>query len=201
MVHIFCSSSFLLPFCSLDLSGIIDSSALAGQKSTHAALETAVRTYIADHLTEFQVEGADDEVPEDEQPSSVVASPNNPQAGSSPAALPTSTGEKLSQKAVDDGTFFQYGVDSLTKGLAQLFKGIQVIIESLFGSLGVHGAFGVIVFLLLLSNIWTYTSLQGARDPAGGPRLAPRTPILRSTRGSDKQVSAESVADAVRGKW
>ena len=42
-------------------TGIIEKSAVDGQKTYHRDLETAMRQYIKEHATEFQVEGDDDE--------------------------------------------------------------------------------------------------------------------------------------------
>lgn len=187
---------FPFPSCSI-LSGIIDSSALAGQKATHAALERAIRTYIADHITEFQVEGVDEEEADQSTLATQPPSTADTRTGvSTTSALSPNSVDKLAQKTVDDGTFFQYGVDSLTNGIKQLFDGLVAIFESGFNSLGLYGAFGILVAVLVASNIWTYTSLQASR-------VAPRKPVIKFTANAHAPggpSSADSVADAIKGE-
>lgn len=165
-------SDHTLPFA---FSGIIDSSALAGQKNFHAAQEIAMRAYIADHITEFQTEGIEDDDAADDpsgagdltaclSPKSpvhtkTIPEPSGPTSGGTPA-------EVAHQRKVElEGTFLQVGLDSLGSGALQIIKGFWAILEAAWTGLGAQGLLALVIALLVVSK-WVATS-RSFRDILG----------------------------------
>ncbi|KAL7414042.1 hypothetical protein BDY24DRAFT_350834 [Mrakia frigida] len=213
------NSTRVLVTCQVDwtgrsfIRGIIDSSALAGQKSFHADQETAMRSYITDHLTEFHTEGLTDDDPAslaDLDPLSPTSPPgtspiSHTATPTSPPDLDLDAQSKL-KKLSQEGWSFQYGVDTLTKGVTEIFKGLWAIGESLGSGLTMQGFFGIVIAALLISNVWTFLSLRGgggsgreeARGPPGSRGRVGGAPGRAGGRDIPSRESPDSVAEAVK---
>lgn len=156
-----------------------------------------MRAYIADHLTEFHTEGVEDDDP-DESPSSPIGGTNT----SSPTTftgtpLPTAS-TPAEKKAEQDGWSFQYGIDTFSKGVIEIGKGLWAI-----GSgMSMQGVLAMVILALVVSNVWTMVSLKGARDKEGRIRrkVVSRTSATREKSPATMGESPDSVAEAVKSE-
>jgi hypothetical protein len=182
-------------------TGIIESSALAGQKEFHGALEQAMRADITAHLTEFHLEGVEDDA-DDVGHASGPGAPGSPAPGAGGVAF---TGdhadEQAKKKAEQEGLVFQYGIDNIGKGAIEMLKGGWAIVESACGMLSLHGALALVIGVLVVSNLWTLLSLRGSQKTNTGARLtagrSQRAPPPVPRRVGSRE-SPDSVADAVK---
>ncbi|CED83409.1 Uncharacterized conserved protein, contains GRAM domain [Phaffia rhodozyma] len=175
------------------IKGIIESSALAGQKSTHGDLEIAMRTYIADHRTEFHTEGVDDG--DDLQESTLLTidpGSNSGPADSSSAVhsnnLSSSGNDSSIQNHKDqERALLQYSFDLSVQSVFAALRAVSGIVQSILTALTDisvrSGVMGAIVGILVISNIWTLVSLRGARD--GIPNELASKSGYEGTNGAD----------------
>lgn len=148
------------------IRGVIDRSAIDGQKQYHQELEKAMRKHIAAHRNEFVPKGAAD------------ASANG-DTGDTSAALDT---EELVESPIDSTSskpsdITQMAFSFLEDAFTQL-KGIRTT-----------NALGVLVVILAISNIW---SLLG---PRAEPRLPGDAQALKKHRRGTRSRKLD-VADA-----
>ncbi|KAF8684680.1 hypothetical protein RHS04_01234 [Rhizoctonia solani] len=142
-------------FIRFSLAAIIDKSATDGQKQYHVDLEKAMRSYIAAHRTEF--------VPDDvaEDPEALAAADTTISAETS---QPTQTKADRARETELRG--LQWLLDTFT-GAADVAKnsfwGGVDLIGDLTADLPGTTLLGVLVAVLLISNIWTFFSLREAR--------------------------------------
>lgn len=133
--------------------GIIEKSAIDGQKQYHADLEKAMRAYIHSHRNEFVEEGQDADgassADEDER-SSVDGS-----VWGSDVAAQAQADEAAATRARGAGGG---GV------LATVWCTLEPLVEALANQSAASLALGAVVVVLVLSNLWTLRSAGGARD-------------------------------------
>ncbi|KAK7061239.1 hypothetical protein R3P38DRAFT_3302474 [Favolaschia claudopus] len=147
------------------IKGIIEKSAIDGQKTYHSDLEKAMRTYIAEHQSEFMPEGVEVPLPEP-----------TPDAG---PASPGVTGEPISAKqreAERNRRGMQWAWDTFA-GAAQVAKTSTKGLLELIHDGWEHSTSTTIlyaaIFVLLISNVWTYTrSVDTGRVKARDRELA-----------------------------
>ncbi|WVF65961.1 hypothetical protein IAT40_000699 [Kwoniella sp. CBS 6097] len=152
------------------VKGIIEKSAIEGQKTYHDDLETGMRQYIKENSGEFAGEGGEDE----EEVAGATAE------GASEAGIDGKKGGKDSstqseaqayanssrkKRKDEDLSVLQAGLDSLTSGAKAIFSGLGGIFESISDLLAdtpfkVQNLMGLVIVILVISNIWTYTSID-----------------------------------------
>ena len=160
-----------------------------------------MRAYIAAHLTEFHLEGVEDDADDVGQANATVA-PGSPAPGSgSVTSASEHDAEQAKKKAEQEGLIFQYGIDNIGKGAIEMLKGGWAIVESACGMLSLHGALALVITVLVLSNLWTLLSLRGSQTTAVRPGRttgrSPRSPPPVPRRVGSRE-SPDSVADAVK---
>ncbi len=154
--------------------GIIERSAIDGQKVYHTALEKAIRGYIKDHQTEFVPEGVD---PAAIAPEDVAASAGLDDA-SATGLDPKQLEHERNQRA------FQWAWDTFegTMSVArQSVKGaLELIREAWDQSSSTTILYFIIVFLVI-SNIYTLMRM-GKKEESG------RRKALRTTDDNEKWI-------------
>ena len=179
------------------LAGIIEKSALDGQKTYHHALETAMRQYIKEHASEFQVEGDDGEP----APIDTVAEPVTAEVVLEEKVVVSKPGRRNREH---DANAFQAAFDSVVDGIRSLCGGIFGI-----GKMGVDVVrdlplskevlFVLLVLGLLASNIWTYTSLKQTKNMVKhDERRAKREARLGSPSTRSASIQREQMTAAVK---
>ncbi|CAE6454430.1 unnamed protein product [Rhizoctonia solani] len=139
------------------IRSIIDKSATDGQKQYHIDLEKAMRSYIAAHRTEF--------VPDD-----VVEDPEALAAADVTISAENNTSQTKADRAREtELRGLQWLLDTFT-GAADVAKnsfwGAVDLIGDVTADLPGSTLLGVIVAILLISNIWTFFSLREAKARA-----------------------------------
>ncbi|KAK6905297.1 hypothetical protein I203_106119 [Kwoniella mangroviensis CBS 8507] len=143
------------------VKGIIEKSAIEGQKTYHDDLETGMRQYIKENSSEFAVEGgAGDEEIEETNAEGQESKENQKETEASAYA-----NENKRKRKEEDMGMLQSGFDSLISGIKSIFSGIKGIGESLEDLLSdtpfkVQNLMGMLIVLLVISNIWTYLSID-----------------------------------------
>lgn len=149
----------------LALLGIIEKSAIEGQKQYHAALDKSMREYMAAHPDEFAMQGADGKPITDDQPSgadSGVASTNVEKE----VLVDSDVAAASQKKAQEDAGAVDriFGVlKAVGSGLGDLFGMIGDMFSGLPG--GRDLGLVLVILVLLLSNWWTYNALKGNKNP------------------------------------
>ncbi|KAH7338826.1 hypothetical protein B0J17DRAFT_570838 [Rhizoctonia solani] len=139
------------------IRSIIDKSATDGQKQYHIDLEKAMRSYIAAHRTEF--------VPDD-----VVEDPEALAAADVTISPENNTSQTKAERAREtELRGLQWLLDTFT-GAADVAKnsfwGAVDLIGDVTADLPGSTLLGVVVAILLISNIWTFFSLREAKTRA-----------------------------------
>ncbi|WVQ62718.1 uncharacterized protein L199_000866 [Kwoniella botswanensis] len=143
------------------VKGIIEKSAIEGQKTYHDDLETGMRQYIKENSSEFAVEGgAGDEEVEAASAEGQESKENQKETEASAYA-----NENKRKRKEEDMGLLQSGFDSLISGIKSIFSGIKGIGESIEDLLSdtpfkIQNLMGVLIVLLVISNIWTYYSID-----------------------------------------
>ncbi|WWC99175.1 hypothetical protein V866_006070 [Kwoniella sp. B9012] len=143
------------------VKGIIEKSAIEGQKTYHDDLETGMRQYIKENSSEFAVEGgAGDEEVEAASAEGQESKENQKETEASAYA-----NENKRKRKDEDMGLLQSGFDSLISGIKSIFSGIKGIGESVEDLLSdtpfkIRNLMGVLIVLLVISNIWTYYSID-----------------------------------------
>ncbi|WWC58203.1 uncharacterized protein I303_100739 [Kwoniella dejecticola CBS 10117] len=143
------------------VKGIIEKSAIEGQKQYHDDLESGMRQYIKDHPGEFAGAGGADEDEEDE---AGLAEGEKAQLEDKSEAQAYADQTRKQRKEEDMG-LLQYSFDTLISGLKSIASGIKGIAEGLNDLLmdtpfKIQNLMGVIIVLLVISNIYTYLSID-----------------------------------------
>lgn len=149
--------------------GIIEKSAIDGQKQYHASLEKSMRDYMKQHASEFVMQGADGKPIPDEEPvhSAGVESTNVEKE----VLVQPDLAAARRKKVEEDANAFQYALDRIVTGGKALGSGIWALVQW-FGDMlgGLPGgrdlALLLLVFALLLSNWWTYTAWKSHKSQA-----------------------------------
>ncbi|CAE6433584.1 unnamed protein product [Rhizoctonia solani] len=140
------------------IRSIIDKSAIDGQKQYQADLEKAMRAYIAEHRTEF----VPDDVVEDTE--ALAAADTTISADTNPL-----TQTKADRARENELRGLQWLLDTFTgaAGVAKnSFWSAVDLIGDVTADLPGSTLLGIIVGILVLSNIWTFFSLREARARA-----------------------------------
>ncbi|BGO90291.1 hypothetical protein NBRC10512_004811 [Rhodotorula toruloides] len=131
------------------IKGIIEKSAIDGQKQYHTDLEKAMRAYIHSHRNEFVEEGQDPDA---------ASSASEDEGGSidgSVAGL-----DMVSQAQAEDAA-----AKAAPNGvLGTVWCTLEPAVETLANQSAASLALGAVVVVLVLSNLWTLRSAGGARD-------------------------------------
>lgn len=158
------------------IKGIIEKSAVDGQKTYHASLEKNIREYIKQHASEFRREG-DDGQPIEEEP---VAEEQQEVA---------QTKDDAARKREDEKSALQAAIDSIITGAKSIAGGVYTAAETLGEML--EGMpitreqllLGLVIFLVL-TNFWTYTHLRSSElRTILSAAAAPRTPAVARPAG------------------
>ncbi|KAJ1302639.1 hypothetical protein OPQ81_002956 [Rhizoctonia solani] len=154
------ASSRLLVTTTVEWSGrsfirsIIDKSSIDGQKQYHTDLEKAMRSYIAAHRTEF----VPDDVTEDAEVLAAADTTISPETNA--------TQTKADRARETELRGLQWLLDTFT-GAADVAKnsfwGAVDLIGDVTADLPGTTLLGILVAVLLISNIWTFFSLRDAR--------------------------------------
>lgn len=146
--------------CFVDTSGIIEKSAIEGQKQYHDDLANGMRAYMKEHPTEFAVAGAED------------AAAVEAEADDNTASNPTEAQEYAAQnrRARQDADFWQLqgALDSVISGFTSIFSGIGTAyntISDLLSDSPVSKAsfMAVVIAILFASNIYTYVARPASK--------------------------------------
>ncbi|GAA5855517.1 hypothetical protein JCM8547_007868 [Rhodosporidiobolus lusitaniae] len=150
------------------IKGIIERSCIDGQKTYHADLEKAMRAYIATHRNEFVEEGQDpdsaslsgshsEDYDEDDG-----RGPGSPHATNAPG-LPRGEGEKEEGRSAGP--------------LAPLWDVVNPLLETLTQQSPKTLLLGLVVVLLVLSNLWT---LRSGSSSSSSPSQHPLDRVARA---------------------
>ncbi|GHJ86827.1 hypothetical protein NliqN6_3229 [Naganishia liquefaciens] len=181
------------------IKGIIEKSAVDGQKQYHASLEKSMREYMKQHASEFTMQGADGKPIPDEEPthSAGVESTNVEKE----VLVQPDLAAARRRKEEEDANAFQYALDRIISGGKALGSGLWALIQW-FGDMlgGLPGgrdlALLLLVVALLLSNWWTYTAWRSHKDHAKGQGRE----VRRAARNfSPVGTSAEDMQRMVNG--
>lgn len=177
------------------IKGIIDKASIDGQKQYYKDLDAAIRQYVKDHASEFREEGDDGEAAE------VTA--DGAEAGSAVEEKENGTREEETAAASSlDGLMGNLGV------LKDVASGAFDMLSNIAGGLGdaLGGAspsmliLGFVVILLVISNLWAFSSPGTTRDPLDPHRL--REPASNRSPSSHQHdnlgAGPEAVAGAIR---
>ncbi|WVR03539.1 hypothetical protein IAU60_000531 [Kwoniella sp. DSM 27419] len=175
------------------VKGIIEKSAIEGQKQYHDDLEAGMRKYIKENPVEFAGEGGADEE-EAVDPAAVV---------DVKVKEPTSEAQAYAdrtrrQRKDEELSLLQAGVDSLISGVKAILIGIRGVGSSVSDMLAdtpfrTQNLLGAIILILVISNIWTYMSIDRA---ATQQRRARRIGVRVPTGAGPYED--EELAEAVR---
>jgi hypothetical protein len=159
-----------------DCTGIIDKSAIEGQKQYHDDLDRGMRAHMKAHPTEFFPEG-----------SSADADPTEDEKLSDAEKYAAQTRQN---RQAQDYSALQGALDSVLAGFKAIFSGLSTAIASISDllSLGEEGSkvviLGILVLILVGSNVYTYVAYR------------PTSPELRQYRRSGGQDG--DLGEAVR---
>jgi hypothetical protein len=140
-------------------AGIIERSCTEGQKTYYSELEAAMRKYIMDHRTEFLPEGVD----------AAVADQEAEQAALNPTGTKDSALQPGGEKPVAASRGLQWALDTFeaaTKVATDSISGLFDIVSDLIGgfSFSKTTVLGIIILLLVVSNIYTIMTVGERRD-------------------------------------
>ncbi|KAJ8453815.1 hypothetical protein ONZ45_g19558 [Pleurotus djamor] len=153
------------------IKGIIERSAIDGQKVYHADLDRAMRSYIQEHQSEFVPEGVDAcaIAPEPE----AVVSPTTPGP-----ALPLSTEEQRKKREHErNQRAFQWAYDTFEEAFGVAKRSTSGALELIGDAWEQSSSTTVLYFIivgLVLSNIWTLTRM-GRKEEEGRLKEYKRT--------------------------
>ncbi|WWC66772.1 uncharacterized protein I206_100677 [Kwoniella pini CBS 10737] len=144
------------------VKGIIEKSAIEGQKQYHDDLEQGMRQYIKENPGEFAGIGGgsdDDEIELNQIENEKLEEKEN----KSEAQVYADQTRKKRQE--EDMGLLQYSFDTLISGLKSIFSGIKGIFESLNDLLidtpfKIQNLMGIIIILLIISNIYTFLNID-----------------------------------------
>ncbi|KIR35675.1 hypothetical protein I352_01952 [Cryptococcus deuterogattii MMRL2647] len=193
------------------IKGIIEKSAIDGQKQYHDDMKLSMLSYIQSHISEFLSPGAK---PAIEQPSLPSPSRTTSAAGSGITSAGTASNEAQESAAAKarkerqdaDWWNLQAGIDSLVRGGQTIGEGLKACIDSvadmLFDNgLSKQGILWILIVLLVLSNIYTYLYADTSRSARGiqrGGEIRFSMERGQQQQQPSRSVYDEQVAEAVR---
>lgn len=152
------------------IKGIIEKSAIDGQKQYHNALEQSMREYMKEHASEFAMQGADGKpIQEAEE---VVETSGTGGVGATnvekSVLVQPDVAAARRKKEEEDASAFQYALDRIITGGKALGSGVWALVRwfgDIIGGLpfGKDLALVLVIGLLLASNLWTYKALKGSK--------------------------------------
>ena len=139
-------------------AGIIEKSAVDGQKQYHHDLEHGMREHIKAHSTEFY---------DKEQMNGAEAPPSPTTSESKPTAAEAYAAQQRKQRQDRDVWWLQGGIDHVVSGSQAVARGLWDLGQSLFDYMsdlpGTKGLFlGFVILLLIFSNIYTYVAFKSS---------------------------------------
>ena len=139
----------------LGKSGIIEKSAIDGQKQFHDDLDVGIRAYISEHASDFAGQGGEEDIAESE------TSPNEKGKPEKPSEAETYAAEQRQKRQDKDVTYLQWAADSVVFGLGMIGTGLKTAVDAIGDMVGGKEAIlGSVIALLIISNIWTYYSVN-----------------------------------------
>jgi hypothetical protein len=193
---------------------IIERSAIDGQRQYHSDLETAMLKYISEHETEFLPEGAD-ALELDTAAAEAAAEAHQhmtPAVERSPEEVAAERVREVEQRGL------QWAFDTVTnasKVASESFWGAMDILGDVIGDLReskdrTSWITGIVIFLLVVSNLWSIVSLRDARSrnemtlKQMESRKYYHTPATTNAGGGredDREKMTSVAADAVKVFW
>ncbi|WWC85880.1 uncharacterized protein L201_000747 [Kwoniella dendrophila CBS 6074] len=142
------------------VKGIIEKSAIEGQKTYHDDLEKGMREYIKEHPSEFVGEGGVDEG--ELEAAEEVAQEEKEQTEAQAYANENTPRQKRRE---EDMGYLQSSIDMFVNGLKSIFGGIKGIFDSLEDllqdtPLNIKNLMFLLIILLIISNIYTYAKID-----------------------------------------
>ncbi len=162
------------------MAGIIEKSAIDGQKQYHDDLDAGIRSYIKEHASEFVGAGG----VEDEATTAEEDKANQPSEAEAYAA------QQRKERLDKDQTYLQWALDMVMSGFGIVGTGLKTAGEAMSDmSGGKEAVLGLLITLLVLSNIWTYYSVKSGEGAE----------MRRAKRlGGRSGMGDEEVAEALR---
>ncbi|KAI8981298.1 hypothetical protein BD414DRAFT_492242 [Trametes punicea] len=146
------------------IKGIIEKSAIDGQKQYHADLEKSMRQYIHEHQSEFIPEGVDVAVVEEAESAQQAESPRSPTSYS-----PSDDEARKARESERNRRSLQWAYDTFegayTVARRSTEGALELIRDAWDQSSSTTILYFVIVFLVI-SNVWTLTRM-GSREDVG----------------------------------
>ncbi|CAK5276130.1 unnamed protein product [Mycena citricolor] len=139
------------------IKGIIEKSAIDGQKVYHGDLDKAMRGYIKEHQSEFMPEGVD------------LAAAAVPElaAEASTAAVNVAEPTEQEKRKARQGRGLQWAWDTFDgayRVAKTSTKGALELLRDAWDNSNSTSILYVLIFVLLLSNIWTYMRMGSAAE-------------------------------------
>lgn len=138
--------------------GIIDKSAIEGQKQFHDDLDKGMRAHMKSHPTEFFPEGASADLEEAEAENQKLSDAEKYAA------------QTRKNRQNQDYSALQGALDSVLSGIKAIFGGVWTAIKSISDllNLGDEGGkvviLGLLVLVLVASNVYTYVAWKPSSE-------------------------------------
>lgn len=150
-------------------TGIIEKSAIDGQKTYHVDLEKAIRGYIKEHQSEFIPAGVDLAAVEAVSPDNILDNPPGTPTGASSPTLSTADARKereheRSQRSLQWAYDTFEGAYSVAK---QSTKGALELISDAWDQSSGTTILWFVIVILVISNVWTVVVMGGKREEVG----------------------------------
>jgi hypothetical protein len=164
-----------------------------------------MRAYMKEHASEFAREGAEGETAEEEQEQQAAA--EREALETKELDIKAAKEEARRQREEDERNALQWAFDRIVEGGKTLGGGLWSLISTIMDMardipLTKETLLGVLILILLLSNIWTYFSLRSERM---SDKQALRNARRRESRMSLRQgmspiedVADEQIVEAVK---
>ncbi|KAJ9094451.1 hypothetical protein QFC21_005990 [Naganishia friedmannii] len=181
------------------IKGIIEKSAIDGQKQYHNALEQSMREYMKEHASEFAVQGADGKpIPETEEADETSGNIGATNVEKSVLVQPDVAAARR-KKEEEDASAFQYALDRIITGGKALGSGVWALVRwfgDIIGGLpfGKDFALVLVIGFLIASNLWTYKALKGSK-PARVERRERRAAQSDTTPIGASPVELQQMVD------
>ncbi|KAJ7664697.1 hypothetical protein B0H17DRAFT_952029 [Mycena rosella] len=139
------------------IKGIINSSAIDGQKTYHADLEKAMRAYIQEHKSEFMPEGVD--------PAEIIVPEPAADAAPKSPSLAADGSEKILRERERNQRGLQWAWDTFDGAYQvarQSTKGALELIHDAWENSTSSTILYLLIAVLIVSNVWTYMRMGSA---------------------------------------
>lgn len=148
--------------------GIIEKSAIDGQKTYHQDLVAGMRGYIKEHPSEFGHS--------EDEPCEII------EAKGAPTEAERYAAEAKRKRHEDDLGYIQGGLDKVSSGLGSIGAGVAAVLRA-SSDMAMSGTtkemiFTAIILILVVSNIYTYVAFQ----PTVARRQARKDDISEAVR-------------------